>query len=214
MLRRPIAIAALCLLGGIAGCATTQPPPPRLAEGHIAIVSASFQPRVEFRVLVQWTQESAVEDAFRRAIAQIKVQEQVSGRLEEMLLHSSYRAAYIKNSGPTEIRGNPEYSGLLKHGFDGVLEIAVVSIGMVGTKGEPQRIALEVKLRTRVFCNEGCTPGERIVQYASRPRVLADWLASGSQLLREEIVLGFQTLTQYVVEIYFPMSLTSSIPAQ
>jgi hypothetical protein len=95
-------------------------------------------------------------------------------------------------------------------GYDGVVEIAVQSIGMVATKGDPPRLGLEMKLRTRIISHKEIGASkEPILLFKSRPHPTQDWTADNGKLLAEQFNQGYETLAQYTVEVYFPPVISS-----
>lgn len=69
-------------------------------------------------------------------------------------------------------------------------------------KGDPPRIALEMKLNARVIClsAEACTGGEKRYEWAGKPYSLDEWRAGGGDMLAVEFERGYATLAQYIQE--------------
>jgi hypothetical protein len=144
------------------------------------------------------------------ALTQINVHEAVSRCIEIKAQALGWNLSTVSGQGPINKLDVPNYSALMAAGYDGVLEISVQSIGMVATKGDPPRIALEMKLRTRIVSDKGNgVSAEPILVFKSRPHPIPDWAADNGKLLAEQFNQGYETLAQYTVEVYFPPVVSS-----
>ncbi|NJD36616.1 MAG: hypothetical protein FIA96_17625 [Betaproteobacteria bacterium] len=136
------------------------------------------------------------------------VQLTVGKLIESMLRQRGHNVFLVSDHGPIDKADFPGYADLAGMGVDGVLEVAVMSLGMAATKGTPPRISLEVKLRTRIISpRPNQVPYERILEYWSRPRPVEDWIANSNELLIDQIKTALDALAQDTADVYYPIPL-------
>lgn len=134
------------------------------------------------------------------------IQLTVAKLTESMLRQRGHKVFLVSDHGPADKSDFPGYADLAGTGVDGVLEVAVMSLGMAATKGTPPRISLEVKLRTRIISpRPNQVPYERILEYWSRPRPVEDWVANNNALLVDQIKTALDALAQDTADVYYPV---------
>lgn len=149
-------------------------------------------------------QATTVSHIVDDAISQLDIQQGIARRIQQRSLPYTQETTLLLDRGPQDRKDQPDYSEQRPSQFNGVLETAILAAGMAAKKGDPPRVALEMKLRIRIVTlNDTGVSGERVFDYASRPHPLSAWSASGGQLLAEEFELANESLAQYVAEIYF-----------
>jgi hypothetical protein len=142
-----------------------------------------------------------VEALVDQAVAQIGIHEQVARRVVERSLKGGKSVTLLDQAGPGDIVDAPDYADL-KPTFRAVLELAVDKVGMAARKGDPPRVALEMKLRARVVTlGEDGVSGEKHLEWAGKPHDLAAWQTGGAALLAGEFEQGYENLSRYVWEI-------------
>jgi hypothetical protein len=147
----------------------------------------------------------AVSTIIDNALGRMYVQAQVATRVTEQAQIIGYNVTYLTDVGPTTIEELPAYQDLALEDYNAILELSVTSIKFAAHKGDPPRLALEMKLRSRVVALSGSSvSGTRYIEYKSRPRIVEKWTANHGQLMETEFNTGYSTLSQYVCEIYFP----------
>jgi hypothetical protein len=147
----------------------------------------------------------AVSAIVENALGRLYIQDQVATRVMEQARTSGYNVTYLPDPGPSTIEEQPEYQDLATDEYTAVLELAVTSVRFVAHKGDPPRLALEMKLRSRVVALSGSSiSGIRDFDYKSRPHVVEKWSANQGRLMEEEFNNGYNKLSQYICEIYFP----------
>lgn len=134
------------------------------------------------------------------------IQLTVAKLVESILRQRGNNVFLASEYGPVDKADFPGYANLPGTGVDGVLEVAVMSLGMAATKGTPPRISLEVKLRTRVIIPKlNQVRHEQILEYWSRPRPVADWVANGNELLIDQIKTALDALAKDTADVYSPV---------
>lgn len=147
----------------------------------------------------------AVSAMIDNAKGRLYIQDQVAARVAEQADAFGYNVTYLPDVGPTTIEELPEYQDLALEDYDAILELSVTSIKFEAHKGDPPRLALEMKLRSRVVALSGSSiSGIRDIEYKSRPRNVEKWSANRGQLMETEINIGYSKLSQYIGEIFFP----------
>ncbi len=148
-------------------------------------------------------QAARVNALVERAVNQIGVHEEVARRVVERSLSGGRSVDLRGEAGPRTRKDRPDYAEL-KPAYRAVLELAVDKVGMAARKGDPPRIALEMRLHARVVSlgDDGIS-GESRLEWAGKPRTLADWQAGGGDLLAAEFERGYETLVQYTWEDLF-----------
>lgn len=146
-------------------------------------------------------QAAKVEMLANQAVAQIGIHERVARRVVERSRSGGKSTVLLEQAGPGDAGATLDYADL-EHAYHAVLELTVDKVGMAARKGDPPRIALEMKLRARVVClGEDGVSGEKRLEWAGKPHGLEDWQAGGAELLAREFEQGYEDLAQYVWEI-------------
>lgn len=141
-----------------------------------------------------------VDTLVDRAVHQIGVHEQIARRVVEKSRRGTISTTLRVQDGPRDAKDNMRYEAL-KQTFPAVLELAVDKVGMAVRKGDPPRVALEMKLRARVVClATSCVSGEQYLIWSGKPRPIAVWQSGGAELMESEFEEGYETLAQYVWE--------------
>ena len=146
-------------------------------------------------------QAAQVDALVEQAVNRIGVHEEVARRVVERSRLGGAPATLLPQAGPRADKETPGYAEL-KQTYRAVLELAVDKVGMAARKGDPPRIALEMKLRARVVSlGEAGVSGDKRLEWAGKPHELDDWQAGGAELLAGEFERGYENLAQYVWEI-------------
>jgi hypothetical protein len=118
----------------------------------------------------------AISASVENVLGQLYIQKQVATRVEEQARTSGYNVTYLQDPGPTTIEEQPDYQGLAADKYNAVLELAVTHIRFEAHKGDPPRLALEMKLRSRIVALSGSSvSGIRYFEYKSRPQEVDKW---------------------------------------
>lgn len=135
-----------------------------------------------------------------QAVNQIGVHEQVARRVVVRAQARGMPIMLVPDAGPRTAGERPDY-GSLRPTFRGVLELAVDKLGMAARKGDPPRIALEMKLRAHVVpLGDTGVGGEVQLEWSGKPHPLGEWQAGGADLLAAQFEEGYDTLVQYAWE--------------
>jgi hypothetical protein len=135
-----------------------------------------------------------------QAVNQIGVHEQVARRVVKRAQDRGMSATLAPEAGPRTAAERPDYASL-RPTYRGVLELAVDKLGMAARKGDPPRIALEMKLHARVVTlGDAGVGGEVQLEWSGKPHPLGEWQAGGADLLAAEFEAGYDTLVQYTWE--------------
>lgn len=135
-----------------------------------------------------------------QAVNQIGVHEQVARRVVERAQARGIPTTLALDAGPRTAEERPDYASL-RPTYRGVLELAVDKLGMAARKGDPPRIALEMKLHARVVpLGDAGIGGEVQLAWSGKPHPLGEWQSGGADMLAAEFEVGYDTLVQYVWE--------------
>ena len=144
--------------------------------------------------------EALFDEAVRQGGAHGRIAEGVADRVRS----SGVSAEIVKEMGPEDPELEPTYAELT--GFGTVLELGLTHLAMFTWRGETPRVSLALRLRVRVVALDGgTTPGTMHLKWTGRPRTLAEWFG-GAGVLEADFREGYDTLAQYVWEIFFPES--------
>ncbi|MEW5770141.1 MAG: hypothetical protein AB1831_07210 [Pseudomonadota bacterium] len=145
-------------------------------------------------------QAAQVRALVDQAVNRIGVHEQVASRVVARAQALGVPASLEAQGGPGSGAEKLDYAAL-RPAYRGVLELAVEKLGMAARKGDPPRIALEMKLRARVVpLGEGGIAGEQQLAWSGKPHPLGAWRTGGADMLAAEFEQGYDTLAQYVWE--------------
>lgn len=136
-----------------------------------------------------------------QAVNQIDVQTTLARRVVETSPQHGPKIELRAQSGPRSNQDAFDYMAW-KSTYRAVLELTVEKIGMPVRKGDPPRLALEMKLRARVIClsPEACVGGEKRFEWTGKPHALGEWQAGGGDMLAAEFESGYSTLAAYIQE--------------
>jgi len=138
---------------------------------------------------------AAVRKAVDEAFAALKVQETIASKIAEAAAARGRpleRAEAASALAPRSAKEFPDYKALLGAPYAQVLEASMTSVRFVAKKGDPPRLAMEMKLRLRGVDAGGAVSRE--FEYKSRPEPVARWAENGGALIRETLETGYREL--------------------
>lgn len=136
-----------------------------------------------------------------QAVNQIDVQTTLARRVLETSPQPGSKIELQAQAGPRSNQDAFDYMAW-KSTYRAVLELTVEKIGMPVRKGDPPRLALEMKLRARVIClsPEACIGGDKHLEWTGKPHALQEWQAGGGDMLAAEFESGYASLAAYIQE--------------
>lgn len=141
-----------------------------------------------------------------QAMAKIDPQVEVARRLAAKLERTRLAVRLMPGAGPARREESRDYASLAGE-FHAILELAMERIGMAAHKGDPPRVALEMRLRIKLLYPQGEDgQGTKTLDWAGRPRTLSEWRAGGPALLSQDFTRGYDDLAQYSLEMLFAPS--------
>lgn len=146
------------------------------------------------------------ESALRKALADMKIQESLCGRLiAEAREKASPRSFAAVDSGPSAPLDNVAYGQTANGGIDSVLEAQVTHVGlstMTWGSDPPMALFLDVKLRL-VRVGGDADLWNRSVKHRSPIRRFSEWAKDDGRLIKVEFDRAYGEIAERAIEEVF-----------
>lgn len=146
------------------------------------------------------------ESALRKALADMKIQESLCGRLiAEARKEAASRSFEPVEKGPAGMEVKTPYGTMAGGGFDSILEGQVTQVGlstMTWGSDPPMELFLDVKLRL-VRVGDDADLWSRSVKYRSPVRRFSEWAKDDGRLLKVDFDRAYGEVAERAVEEVF-----------
>lgn len=198
--------AGIGFIAPVAGFASASGPYGLVIGAAVGAVFAPVGAIIGALTAMPLEEAQSSESALRKALADLKIQESLRGRLiAEAKQGAGSRSFRPVDRGPTSPSEKPAYGTLASDGIDSVLEVKATGLGLKGLEwgsDPPMEFFLEVKLRLVRVRDDADLYGRPFV-YRSPAHRFSAWAKDDGKLLEEESGRACGEIAERMVEEVF-----------